>query len=353
MDSFSDHQSNYSNQSSSESSQELHSSGNWNTPNKSLSVEFQKQSTPFMVSVLDDMCHEPDFIEPLSEILSNPFTVCKILREEPSGQIKLTIYFQWLEKSRKNFVWTVVDNINHFVDNCSGLPDEHLLGFSSLLNFGSFLMESAWYAEAVILLNIAKAQSQGQPMMMLQVSKFMALALALSNRHEAAFITMSEVHTLLGLIEGIPKCLKVETHCSLAVSYFETCEFNASYQEGLLALQLLEDGICSIETIIGVFRQLSKSCLAKRKPFQAKLLITQAVSWAWHNFGILSRIFADTLEDYACYLLMLNAYEDAVKVTTDARNIFSLLYGSLALEPELAQGNLPFRLYLITDESWR
>ncbi|KXJ81366.1 hypothetical protein RP20_CCG020108 [Aedes albopictus] len=346
MDSSSDLQSSYSTHSSSMSSTDSHEDLNWSIPQGSFAAELQSQPTSFIVSVLDEMCFNPDLELVQRQLLSNPFNVCKILRYIPGARMKLTIYFQWLDKLTKNFVWTVVDNIRDYTCQRRRLPNGHLLGFRSLLNLGTLLMESGWYAEAVILLNIAKGQAKGRPLKILQALKVKVLALALSNRDEAASLTITEIYTLIGSTKSIPKGLTAEIHYTLAVSYFETCEFNASYQQGLMALRLLVDGFCSHEMIIRTFRQLGKSCLAMRKPYHAKLLITQALSWAWNTFGSTSNMHAETLEDYAFYLLMLNAYENAVQVTTEAKNIYYNLYGSLGLQPEVAQGNLPFRLFL-------
>ncbi|XP_065092438.1 uncharacterized protein LOC135713280 [Ochlerotatus camptorhynchus] len=311
-----------------------------------LTAVLEQLPIPFMINVLDEMCHLPELAQHQRQVLSNPYNVSNILRCEPSARTKLTVYFQWLEKSTKNFVWTLTENICHFIALYPDLSDGHLLGFRYMLKLGTFLMEAGWYAEAIILLNIAKGQAKGRSIKTLQVLKVLVLAESLSNRDEAAFLTISEIHSLAGITKVVPMSLTAELHCALAASYFENCEFNASYQQGLLALQLLGEGICPYETMIGTFRQLGRSCIAKQRLFQAKLLITQAVSWAWHSFGSTSVVYAEALEDYAFYLLMMNAYDDAMKVVTEAKNIYFDVYGYLGVQAELAQGNLAFRLYL-------
>ncbi|KXJ76004.1 hypothetical protein RP20_CCG010563 [Aedes albopictus] len=292
------------------------------------------------------MCYEPGLVQLQRRLLSNPLNVSRILRQEPGAREKVIIYFQWLEKTSKSFVWTVVENILRFSKQIIEVPDEHLLGFNAMIHLGKFFIESGWYAEAIVVLNIAKNQTRGHPFKLLQATKVLVQAEIFSNRYEAAFSTIAEIHILVERTCLVSMSLTAEIRCSLAVAHFEVGEFDASYQQGLLALQLLGENICPHETTIGTFRQLSKTCLALKRPYQAKLMITQAVSWAWHNFGSSSRIYAETLEDYAFYLLMLDAYEDAVKLTTEAKNIYYKLYGHLGLQPQLAQGNLPFRLYL-------
>lgn len=350
MDTSSDLQSCSSNPNSSGSSQDTSSTSaywNFNQQQESLAAELERLPVPFMVNVLDEMCHSPELVQIQRQVLSNPLNVCKILRCVPNARIKLTVYFQWMEKLSKNFVWNMVQNVCGFITQSTELSDGHLLGFRSLLKLGQFFVESGWYAEAIALLHTVKLhQTKGRPMKVLQVLKILVLAEALSNRDEAAFVTISSIHTLVGLTKGIPMSFTAEMHCTLTVSYFEICEFNASYQQGLLALQLLGEEICPHETIIETFRQLGKSCIPNRRPYQAKLLITQAVSWAWHNFGSTSVTYAEALEDYAFYLLMMDAYEDAVKVITEVKDIYYGLYGHLGLQAELAQGNLAFRLYL-------
>ncbi|XP_062554740.1 uncharacterized protein LOC134219869 [Armigeres subalbatus] len=311
----------------------------------SLSTD-SEQSIQLMIEELDQMCYLPDLVQEQRAVLTNPFNVCKILRSHPNARAKLVVYFLRLEQSTKDFVWTLVENICSFIRRRTDLSDGHLLGFHSMLKLGTFLMDAGWQAEAIILLNIASGQAKGQTIKLLTVLKTLLLAESLSNREEAAFSTLSQIHTLAGMAESIPMALTVELHNSFAVSFFEKLDFNSSYQQGLLALQLLGEGTHRNEVKIGVFRQLSKSCLAKGRPVQAKLLITQAVSWALHCFGSSSVIYAEVLEDYAFYLLMMNAYEDAVSATNEAKNIYYKQYGPLALQAELAQGNLAFRMYI-------
>ncbi|XP_053686128.1 amyloid protein-binding protein 2-like [Sabethes cyaneus] len=248
-----------------------------------------------------------------------------------------------MEKWTKNFVWKLVEKFCSLIASSPTLEDQ-LCSFTCL-EFGMLLVDSGWYTEAVVLLRELRIQSKDQPVHELCILRTLLLAESLSSRHEASKQTIRDIKILLPQTENIPSSTLADVHSAIAVSLFEQCEFEASYQQGLSVLELLTD-YSDHEVIVSALRQLAKVCLARRQLRRAKLLITQAVSWASHNFGPMSITYARALEDYAFCLLTMRAYGDCIMVHSEAKDIYCNAYGCFSLHPDLAMGNLAFWLYL-------
>ncbi|XP_039442901.1 uncharacterized protein LOC120423247 [Culex pipiens pallens] len=315
--------------------------------NSILAKELEKLPTTFMLNVLEEMSHQPELVHLQLEVLSNPVNVSKILHTEPCGREKMLKFFLILEKSNAGFVWNLTEQYQAVMALLPNLPDGHLLGFSNNLELGSFLVETGWYAEASVILSLARRQAGSRPLELLKTLRVALVAESLASRYEEASQTIADIAALIKHAKNVPMTLTAGLHHSLSVCFFEESDFEGSYQHGVMALQLLDDSInCSYETIVGTFRQLAKTCLAMKRPGQARLLITQAVSWSRHHFGAVSVPYAEALEDFAFYLLAVNAYRDCLKIESEVKDVYFNLFGHLCLQPELAQGNLAFRLYL-------
>ncbi|XP_053699049.1 uncharacterized protein LOC128746022 [Sabethes cyaneus] len=184
--------------------------------------------------------------------------------------------------------------------------------------------------------------SKDKPVHELCILRTLLLAESLSSRHEASKQTVHDMEALILQLKDIPLNVLADARLAIVTSLFEQCEFEASYQQGLSALELLTDN-SDHGVIVSALQQLAKTCLARRQLSRAKLLITQAVSWASHELGSMSISYAKALEDYAFYLLTMRAYSDCIKVHSEAKDIY---YGYLGLRPNLSLGNLGFSLYL-------
>lgn len=276
---------------------------------------------------------------------SNPHDLGMILRFDPQARIKLVKYFLSMEKSTKCFVWNLVKSFCGCMTGSHRIGDRHLYGFDSSLKLGIILVEAGWYMEATVVLKTLKKLHEGKDIHQLRVLRTLLLAQSYSSRHNASEATISEIDQLLkGSKNDVTLDFIAEIYNNAAISYFEQCDFESSYYQGKFALKLLtEDSID--ELTVSVLCQLAKTCIALKRFYLAKMCITQAVMMAYHKLGALSLDYAKALEDYAFFLLTMNAHADCAKVQWEAKKIYCSVYGPISLEPDLAQGNLPFRLY--------
>lgn len=287
-----------------------------------------------LLVVLDKMQYQPDSAPFQRSILLNPFNVALILRDAPNGVIRLVRYFLWMEKCQKNFVWELVVT---FVSCIAWNKLDDLFGYENSLKLAMLVFEAGWYAESSLLLSVLGKHMECTPIKKLYIMRTILLAESLSCRYEASHRTIRDIKTLMKQIGNTPDGLKAHIHNAIAVSLFEQCEFEGSYRHGTVALELLSDD-SGHETVISILRQLSKACIARKQLDQAKFVISQA--------GTIS--YASALEDYAYYLLTVNALADCNRVQSEAKAVYHALFGYLSLQPDLAQGNLAFWLYLET-----
>lgn len=318
---------------------------NRQSPNGTGELEEPSSSSPLM-RMIEEMQQTPELATFQCGILLDPLNVVEVLRCEPFAREKLVRCFLFMEKYVKNFVMELVKNFRQHVARSLDRPGyQRSLGFGSCLEVAKLLVNSGWCAEGISLVHVARllvGHNQNKDLRVLQIR---LLAESLSNRHDESVETIRDILWKVNHTRNIPMDVMVEIDNTMAVSYFEQGDFEASYLHGVMALQILRND-SSRETIVSVFRQLAKTCLARKRLLHAKLLITQAVSWALHGIGPMSVTYAKALEDYAYYLSVMNAPDDCVKVLAEARNIYYQLYGHVGLKPALAQDNLAFRLYL-------
>ncbi|KAL1381473.1 hypothetical protein pipiens_013426 [Culex pipiens pipiens] len=298
-----------------------------------------------MVETLDAMCHRLDLIEQFSTVLFDPYTISKILKHFPYARVKLVKYFQWLEKIKGNFVWQLAQKVSDEVDRSWGNRRAmHLLGYSSNLRLGTMLMETGWFAESIIVLDLAQQQAGYEPVKTLQVLRVLLMSESFSGQHEVASDTIKHIEALLCQPVSLTTNLVAALHQAMSVSFFENCEFDLSYQHGLIALRLLGEQVCVSSTIINTYRQMARCCIAKKRSHQANLMITQAVIWARQAFGMTSVYYAEVLEDYAFCLLAMN--KNYLQVYDDAMEIYLAKYGEDFSRLDVAQGNLALGLFI-------
>ncbi|XP_052870420.1 amyloid protein-binding protein 2-like [Anopheles cruzii] len=139
--------------------------------------------------------------------------------------------------------------------------------------------------------------------------------------------------------------LAAAVHLALSLYQLEVCEVSLSYHYAVLALELLSES-ASHRLVIDVCRQLARACLARQFYAKANHLLRQAIARAGEWFGKQSAQYAETLEDYAMYLLARDNVTDCVNVFSEAQQIYLRLYGSRNLLLAHAQGNIVFGLCL-------
>lgn len=313
-----------------------------------LAHELQKLSMAFMLSIMDEMMYVNDLAEPLAQVLSSPYNVSKIIQYAADYQERLIKSFIWLSHKKEHFVWDLVMSYCRLAAGLPDRPDTHPIAFDCMFELGSTLTEAGWYAEAIIMLKNAKHLAEPRAWLVLQVNTRLILAQCRSGRHLSASETSSELKYMVDNSPNLPREILANANLSLSICYFEQCKFEDSYHYARAALHLLD---CTakhspVELIVNILLQTGKSYLGTMQIWRAKYVVKQAVSWAHDKCGKRSVLYAKALEDYAFYLLIMGAHNDAVKVAEKAKEILSSHFGHLCLRADLAQGNLSFRLLL-------
>ncbi|XP_035794289.1 amyloid protein-binding protein 2-like [Anopheles albimanus] len=313
------------------------------------------------LEVLEDMCDYPHLLDVQQELLSDPVLISAVLTRVPADRTKLVRCFQWLECNRR----PVTDRLcQRYQRACVKVQvdDEERegAGIRLGLTIAAFLIETGWLREAIKILRtaclLAKTGSEVELEVLRQLLRAQALgAKELDARQTCHRLTAAVVRHphLLGPPRGPPCSVGVRCRNDVAVGVYlalslyelEMREISLSYHYAVLALEMLTD--CSPgRLIVDVCRQLAKACLTRKQYARTGLLLRQAIAWARTCYGKGSAQYAETLEDYAMYLLARNAVTESVGVFTEAQHIYLRLYGPRNLLLAHAQGNLVFGLCL-------
>ncbi|XP_050098666.1 amyloid protein-binding protein 2-like [Anopheles aquasalis] len=314
------------------------------------------------LEVLEDMCDYPHLLDEQQELLSDPVLISEALRQLPADRTKLVRCFQWLECNRR----PVTDRLcQRFQRACVklqvGNEDRERDGIRRGLTIAGFLTETGWLREAIKILRtaclLAKTGSEVELEVLRQLLRAQSLgAKGIEARQTCHRLTATVVRYphLLRPPQQTPSCydgmqcrndVAVGTYLALSLYELEMREITLSYHYAVMALEMLTD--CSPgRLIVDVCRQLAKACLTRKQYARTGLLMRQAIAWARNCYGKGSAQYAETLEDYAMYLLARNAVTESVGVFAEAQHIYLRLYGPRNLLLAHAQGNLVFGLCL-------
>ncbi|XP_065081027.1 uncharacterized protein LOC135703676 [Ochlerotatus camptorhynchus] len=309
-----------------------------------LAEEMQHQPTQFIIDALEEMCDYPKLMKLQRQLLINPWMIDRILRSRSDNKAKLVKCFQWLEVFDRTLVSDMVANYCYKFRKESIRNDSHLLGYEGSLRLGTFLSETGWHNEAVKVLNVARQQANQRPLQQLNAMRPQLISQTYV-WHPSAYDTSASIQTLIAKNNEIPKSFLASLYLAISICRYENYNFTFSHEFALMALELLVEGASSNRLIIEVLCHLAKTCVSQKQPRQAKLMITQAVSRAWHNYGPSSVIYAETLEDYAFYLVMMNSLDDSYAVFSEAVNVLLQVYGPQNLQRSVTKGNLSFDFY--------
>ncbi|XP_049538665.1 amyloid protein-binding protein 2-like [Anopheles darlingi] len=316
------------------------------------------------LEVLEDMCDYPHLLDVQQELLSDPVLISEALRWLPSDRAKLVRCFQWLECNRRPVTDRLCQRYQRVCVKVQvGDEDRDGAGIRCGVRIATFLTETGWLREAIKILRTACLLAEAGSEAELDVLRQLLRAQSLGGKGIDARQTC---HRLMALLARFPHLLRlppappscnvranvrcrndVAVGAYLAVSLYEleVRECTLSYHYGVLALELLTD--CSPgRLIVDVCRQLARACLTRKQYGRTGLLLRQAIAWARNCYGKASAQYAETLEDYAMYLLARNTVTESVGVFTEAQHIYLRLYGPRNLLLAHAQGNLVFGLCL-------
>lgn len=313
------------------------SEGKWNQ-------EVELLPTRFIIDVLEKICEYPKLAKPRRQLLTNPWIISRILENRTDNQTKLVKCFQWLELMDRHVVSDMVANYCYLFRKECTRDDSRPLGYEASLRLGMFLSETGWHNEAVKVLNVARQQVRLWPLEQLKAMRPQLISQTYM-WHPSAYDTSMAIQTLIASKVDLPKPFLASLYLAISIYRYENHNYALSHEYALKALELLDDETSSNRLIIEVFSHLAKTCVSQKQTRRAKLMITQAVSRAWHNFGSLSVIYAETLENYAFYLVMMNALYDSYSVFSEAVNILFHVYGPQNLLRSVSKGNLSFDYY--------
>ncbi|XP_062546936.1 uncharacterized protein LOC134212787 [Armigeres subalbatus] len=307
-------------------------------------VEVEYLPTRFIIDALEMMCEYPKLVNIQRQLLTNPWVISRILKDGSNNQTKLVKCFQWLEVLQRSIVSDMVANYCYQFRKTTIQDDSHPLGYEASLRLGTFLSESGWHTEAVKVLNVARHQAEHRPLQQLKAMRPQLISQTYM-WHTTAFDTSMAILTLITSNPDLPKPFVASLYLAISICRFESYSFELSHEFALKAFELLDEETSTNRLIIEVFAHLAKTCIPQKKTREAKLMITQAVSRAWHKFGSPSVIYARALEDYAFYLVMMNALYDSYTVFSEAVNVLLQVYGPQNLQRSVTKGNLSFDYY--------
>ncbi|KXJ77158.1 hypothetical protein RP20_CCG008214 [Aedes albopictus] len=311
---------------------------------ENVTAEIERLPTHIIMDVLEEMCGLLEVLWILRKLLKNPRIISRILQDREKNQTKLVARLQWLELFDKSIVSDMVANFCSRYRKKPKKGDLHPLGYEATLRLGTFLSETGWHNEASKVLYIARKQAKQRPMEQLRAIRPQLISQTYI-WHSCALKTSRVAQSLLESNTDLPKPFMASLYLAISIYQYETYSCDASHTNALKAFELLDDDTTCNRLIVEVFSQLAKTCVSQKQPQQAKLMITQAVSRAWHNFGQCSAIYAHTLENYAIYLIMMSSPLDSRKVFSEAVHILLKVYGGQNLTRTVTKGNLSFDYY--------
>lgn len=306
--------------------------------------ELERLPTHFIIDALEEMCNHSNLGWLQRKLLTKPRIISRILQDRERNQYRLAKCLQWLELFDKCIVSDMVANYCYRFWKKPKRDDLHPLGYEATLRIGTFLSETGWHEEASKVLNIARQQAKHRPMEQLRAIRPQLISQAYM-WHHCAFETSIATQTLIVSNTDLPKPFLASLYLAISIYQYENCSFESSHTFALKAFELLDDKTASNRLIIEVFSHLAKTCVSREQNRQAKLMITQAVSRAWHNFGPCSAIYAETLENYAIYLVMMNSLHDSYKVFSEAVHVLLQVYGAQNIQRSVTKGSLSFDFY--------
>ncbi|KAL9704380.1 hypothetical protein quinque_007898 [Culex quinquefasciatus] len=278
-------------------------------PVEHVATQIESLPTKVMINALEELCYSDRY------------------------QWKIVKCVQYMETERTNYVDQLTKNV----------AQEESLDFESSLRLGSFLAEAGWYREAIQVFEVALGLADGQPLRQLEVMSQMLVSQVLT-KHSEVERSGEVIRSMMTNLQ-VPAGLRISVNHAISAQCFEKCMFEDSHRYAVEAFQDLNHRT-SPKQVIQIFSHLSKTCIPLKLFRQAKLLITQAVSLAWYHYGSPSIVYARALEDYALYLVTMNAVEDGMNTFSEAQQTLLQLYGPRNLQQTVTQGNLCFGVYL-------
>ncbi|XP_058065751.1 amyloid protein-binding protein 2-like [Anopheles bellator] len=312
------------------------------------------------LDAIEDMCDYRSLLDVQLDLLSDPLLVSDVIRRLPGERTKLIRCLQWLESNKKQLIAQLC---RRYMALYEADRIEAAAGVDCWVGqrIGVFLIETGWLQEGATILHIARLQTTPGSDEEVAVSLHLLRAQTLGgslidarqsyDRITAWMMSASSAAYRRSLVKDSPNGqeathdLAAAVHLALSLYQLEVCEVSLSYHYAVLALELLSES-ASHRLVIDVCRQLARACLARQFFAKANHLLRQAIARAGEWFGKQSAQYAETLEDYAMYLLARDNVTECVNVFSEAQQIYLRLYGSRNLLLAHAQGNIVFGLCL-------
>ncbi|XP_049294390.1 uncharacterized protein LOC125769632 [Anopheles funestus] len=313
------------------------------------------------LDLLAEMCDYPSLVDVQLQILSDPLLVSDFIRCLSGDLTPLVQCLQWLHSVKKSVPIQLFRQYKKLAEEKIRPGGYSRLDYRCGLRIGTFLIETGWTVEAIgilqLALQLARFGREEELPVLRQLMRAQTLAGKLINAsktYELIQQMLPKVTWLANFAHGIPgkenelqslHDLQIAVFHSFSLYHFEDSYVQLSYLCGMESLNRISQRSPS-RLVIDVLRQLVRACLGLRMYTKAAFILKLAIGLVVQNYGRVSALYAETLEDLAILWLACNKVGESVIVYADAQQIFKQLYGSRNLSISLAQGNLTYGLCL-------
>ncbi|VEN53775.1 unnamed protein product [Callosobruchus maculatus] len=221
------------------------------------------------------------------------------------------------------------------------------------LKLGTFFNESGLFNYSMNVLNITESICKKQPRDALTLRKLLdcyhkriyaETTYCEFKEAEKTYNSTLEVIKELEALDALPNLAGL--YANFSYLHFIRSEYEEEYNWSQKALTLLTEDLPT-RIIIDVLRQASKACVLKRQFDRAGLLIRQAVTLASELYLQDGHpYFANTLTDYAFYLLNSDSVQESVKVYDKALSIRKEVFERNNIHVALGHEDLAYALYV-------
>uniref|UniRef100_A0A182IPJ4 Uncharacterized protein n=1 Tax=Anopheles atroparvus TaxID=41427 RepID=A0A182IPJ4_ANOAO len=311
-------------------------------------MEIERLPLSIRLDVLYEMCDHPALVEVLLQLLSDPVALSDLIQYVPLKTAKLVSCLQWLESVKRSLPAQLEDRYRQLVE--ADTPEQRT-DYRCGLRIGTFLADAGWFVHAAAILGLSLQQTvSGSDEELIVLTQLLG-TLSRSGKLVEAGHFYHRINLRMMVInpqdQNIHRAdfpdLMARVYHNLSLYHYENQEVALSYLHGVQSLEML--GRSSPTRLVwDVFRQLARACLSHRYFSKAKLLLDQALARAGTGYGLTSAPYAETLEDYAVYLLAQDNVDASEDVFSVAQFIYLELFGSRNLLLSLAQGSLTFGL---------
>uniref|UniRef100_A0A182VT91 Uncharacterized protein n=1 Tax=Anopheles minimus TaxID=112268 RepID=A0A182VT91_9DIPT len=314
------------------------------------------------LDMLAEMCDYPSLVEVQLQVLSDPLLVSDFIRHLSGDLTPLVHCIQWLLSVKKHVPMKLYRQYKKLTEEKISTGGYARLDYRCGLRIGTFLIEIGWTCEAIGVLQLAQQQACFGSAEELAVLRQLLRAETLAGAPNRAKKTYDRMERMLSNIMSVTSTvaqslpdtenelqslrdLQAAVFHSFSLYHFEDRNVHRSHECGMESLTSISTRSPS-RLVIDVLRQLVRACLGCRLYTKAVFTLKLAFGLVVQDYGRMSALYAETLEDLAILLLACKQTSESVEVYAEAQHIYTQLYGSRNLRLFLAQGNLAYGLCL-------